>query len=129
MIVGILSLVAGLLGLVVAAMLYKSIVRRPGGDARMIAIGDEIHLGAMTYLRAQYTKIGIFALVVATLLFVSEHQGPGTAIAFLAGALTYAMSDFGMIKRPGGTSEAAHRARAARELIRFAAAGLQAPVK
>ena len=48
---------------------------------------------------------------------------------FLAGALTYAMSDFGMIKRPGGTSEAAHRARAARELIRFAAAGLQAPVK
>ena len=48
---------------------------------------------------------------------------------FLAGALTYAMSDFGMIKRPGGTSEAAHQARAARELIRFAAAGLQAPVK
>ena len=48
---------------------------------------------------------------------------------FLAGALTYAMSDFGMIKRPGGTSEAAHRARAARELIRFAAAGLQAPLK
>ncbi len=92
MIVGILSLVAGLFGLVVAAMLYKSIVRRPGGDARMIAIGDEIHLGAMTYLRAQYTKIGIFALVVATLLFVSEHQGPGTAIAFLTGALTSALA-------------------------------------
>ena len=48
---------------------------------------------------------------------------------FLAGALTYAMSDFGMIKRPSGASEAAHRARAARELIRFAAAGLQAPLK
>lgn len=42
---------------------------------------------------------------------------------FLAGALTYAMADFGMIKRPGGTSEAAHRERAARELIRFAVAG------
>ena len=48
---------------------------------------------------------------------------------FLAGALTYAMSDFGMIKRPSGASEATHRARAARELIRFAAAGLQAPLK
>ena len=47
----------------------------------------------------------------------------------LAGALTYAMSDFGMIKRPGGTSEAAHRARAARELIRFSAAGLQTSAK
>lgn len=48
---------------------------------------------------------------------------------FLAGALTYAMSDFGLIKRPPGASEAAHRARAARELIRFAAAGLQAPAQ
>ncbi|HZH44200.1 MAG TPA: TetR family transcriptional regulator [Lysobacter sp.] len=44
---------------------------------------------------------------------------------FLAGALTYAMSDFGLIKRPAGVSEAAHRARAARELIRFAAAGFR----
>jgi hypothetical protein len=48
---------------------------------------------------------------------------------FLAGSLTYAMSDFGLIKRPAGSSESAHRARAARELIRFAAAGLQAPAK
>ncbi len=42
---------------------------------------------------------------------------------FLSGALTYAMADFGMIKRPPGTTEAAHRENAARELIRFAAAG------
>jgi AcrR family transcriptional regulator len=45
---------------------------------------------------------------------------------FLSGALTYAMADFGMIKRPTGVSESAHQQRAARELIRFAAAGLQA---
>ena len=45
---------------------------------------------------------------------------------FLSGALTYAMADFGMIKRPSGLSEAAHRERAARELIRFASAGLKA---
>ena len=45
---------------------------------------------------------------------------------FLSGALTYAMADFGTIKRPSGVSETAHRSRAARELIRFAAAGLRA---
>lgn len=45
---------------------------------------------------------------------------------FLAGALTYAMADFGLIKRPTGTSEASHRQRAANALIRFAAAGFQA---
>lgn len=44
---------------------------------------------------------------------------------FLAGALTYAMADFGLIKRPTGTLEKAHRERAARELIRFAAAGFR----
>ncbi|MET0893868.1 MAG: TetR/AcrR family transcriptional regulator, partial [Pseudoxanthomonas sp.] len=45
---------------------------------------------------------------------------------FLAGALTYAMADFGLIKRPAEVTEAAHRERAARELIRFAEAGIRA---
>lgn len=45
---------------------------------------------------------------------------------FLSGALTYAMADFGLIKRPHGVSESQHRARAASALIRFAAAGFHA---
>ena len=82
--------------------------------------------------------------------FLSDHYGHvlrefGKAIAacvpglskeelywrldFLAGSLTYAMADFGLIKRPAGASETTHRARAARELIRFAAAGLRAPAQ
>lgn len=44
---------------------------------------------------------------------------------FLSGALTYAMADFGLIKRPHGATEHEHRERAARELIRFAAAGMK----
>jgi len=48
MLVGIISLVAGLIGLVAAAMLYGWIVRRPTGDALMTSIADEIQLGAMT---------------------------------------------------------------------------------
>lgn len=79
--------------------------------------------------------------------FLSDHYGHvlrefGKAIAtcvpglskeelywrldFLAGALTYAMADFGLIKRPVDVTEAAHRERAARELIRFAEAGIRA---
>ncbi len=45
----------------------------------------------------------------------------------VAGALTYAMADFGVIKRKTGVSEQAHRERAAKHLVRFAAAGLRAP--
>ena len=45
---------------------------------------------------------------------------------FTAGALTYAMADFGLIKRPAGVSDRAHADKAAQGLIRFAAAGLRA---
>ena len=45
---------------------------------------------------------------------------------FLSGSLTYAMADFGLIKRPTSVSEAVHRQRAAKSLIRFASAGFQA---
>jgi AcrR family transcriptional regulator len=43
----------------------------------------------------------------------------------VSGALTYAMADFGVIKRRG-TSEALHRDLAALHLVKFAAAGLRA---
>ena len=44
---------------------------------------------------------------------------------FLAGALTYAMADFGLIKRPGGGGAKAPPERCARELLRVAAAGFK----
>ncbi|MDS4020903.1 MAG: sodium-translocating pyrophosphatase [Candidatus Competibacter sp.] len=111
MIVGIISLVAGLIGLVVAAMLYRSIVRRPSGDELMAAIAAEIQLGAMTYLRAQYTKIGIFALVVAMLL--SAQHGFGTSIAFLTGALTSALA--GLVGMRAATKANVRTTAAARD--------------
>jgi AcrR family transcriptional regulator len=46
---------------------------------------------------------------------------------FVAGALTYAMADFGLIKRPAGVSEKSHCDKASEHLIRFASAGLRAP--
>ena len=90
MTVGIISLVAGLLGLIAAAMLYRGVVRQSPGDAVMIGIADEIHLGAMTYLRAQYLKIAIFALVIATLL--SVQHGFDASLAFLLGAMSSALA-------------------------------------
>jgi AcrR family transcriptional regulator len=46
---------------------------------------------------------------------------------FIAGALTYAMSEFGVVKRPAGRTEDEHRRVAARQFVRFAVAGLRAP--
>jgi AcrR family transcriptional regulator len=67
-----------------------------------------------------------FAKAIATCVPQLSKEQLYWRLDFLSGALTYAMADFGMIKRPSGTSEATHRERAARELIRFAAAGLNA---
>ncbi len=66
-----------------------------------------------------------FAKAIATCVPSLSKEELYWRLDFLAGALTYAMADFGLIKRPAGVSEKAHRERAARELIRFAAAGFK----
>lgn len=48
-------------------------------------------------------------------------------IDLVSGALTHAMSGFGMIQRKSGVSETAHREETAQHLIRFAVAGLSHP--
>jgi len=111
MVVGIISLVAGLIGLVAAAMLYRWIAQRSSGDALMTSIAEEIQLGAMTYLRAQYVKIGIFALVVAMLL--SMQHGFGTSASFLLGALTSALA--GLVGMKAATKANVRTTAAARE--------------
>ena len=45
----------------------------------------------------------------------------------VAGALTYAMAGFGIIKRPQQESETRYRERMTEHLVTFAAAGLRAP--
>jgi Na+/H+-translocating membrane pyrophosphatase len=55
---GLLSLGTSIVGLLAALSLYLTIVRQPAGTERMQSIAAEIHLGAMTYLREQYIRIG-----------------------------------------------------------------------
>ena len=66
-----------------------------------------------------------FARAIATCVPELSKEELYWRLDFLAGALTYAMADFGLIKRPANVAEATHRERAARELIRFAAAGFR----
>jgi AcrR family transcriptional regulator len=65
-----------------------------------------------------------FAAAFANLLPDLEKQELYWRLDIVSGALTYAMADFGMIKRRG-TSEQQHRELSAEHLIKFAAAGLR----
>jgi len=67
-----------------------------------------------------------FAAAFARLLPHLDKQELYWRLDIVSGALTYAMADFGMIKRRG-ISEQQHRDLSAEHLIRFAAAGLRAP--
>ena len=67
-----------------------------------------------------------FAAAFSRLLPHLEKQELYWRLDIVSGALTYAMADFGMIKRRG-TTEQQHRELSAEHLIRFAAAGLRAP--
>jgi len=66
-----------------------------------------------------------FATAFAALLPQLEKEELYWRLDIVAGALTYAMADFGVIKRRTGQSERDYRERAAQHLIRFAAAGLR----
>lgn len=67
-----------------------------------------------------------FATEFAILLPTLERQELYWRLDMVAGALTYAMADFGITKRRDGASEQEHRQLAAKHLIHFAAAGLRA---
>lgn len=90
--IGVIAPAAGVLGLAFAFFSYLSVVRQPAGTAKMIAIGDEIHLGAMTFLKAQYSKLAIFVAVVGGLLFY--FFGPQTCVAFVCGAVASGLAGF-----------------------------------
>lgn len=89
---GIVAISAAIVGFLAAFSIYLSIVRQPVGTDRMKAISEEIHLGAMTYLREQYLRISIFVVVVAILLTFQYDFRMG--IAFVFGALTSALAGF-----------------------------------
>lgn len=102
---------------------------RHGGGAfiRVIARAyAEKNDGLRKFLSDHYGHVlREFAKAIAGCLPGLTKEALYWRLDFLAGSLTYAMADFGLIKRPSGITETAHRQCAARELIRFAAAGFK----
>ena len=80
--------VFGIAGLLVAWIIYGIVTRYSEGDEKVKKIGDTIHLGAMVFMRREYTMLGGFALVLMVLLYLS--LGVNTTIAFAVGALSSA---------------------------------------
>ena len=90
-----ISPVLGIIGLVVAFMIYRSVASRPDGDDKMREIADAIHEGAMAFLKREYQILSIF--VVAVFLLLVWAVAWQTGVAFLTGAtFSVAAGLFGM---------------------------------
>ncbi len=77
--------VLGVAGLIIAFILYGMVKKWPAGEGKVAEIGEEIHLGAMVFIRKEYSMLAIFSAVILVLLYFS--LGAGTAIAFVVGAV------------------------------------------
>jgi len=84
--------ILGGLGLYAAFYIYKLVKAYPGGEGKIAEIADAIHLGAMVFIKREYSMLGIFVAVVAVLLFIS--LGFGTTFAFILGAVCSASAGY-----------------------------------
>lgn len=83
---------AGVTGLLAAYFLYVKIKEQPEGSDKMKQIGKSIHLGAMAFLKAEYSQLALFVAVVAGLLFFGFSWA--TSFAFISGALCSGLAGF-----------------------------------
>ncbi|MCK4773062.1 MAG: sodium/proton-translocating pyrophosphatase, partial [Candidatus Latescibacteria bacterium] len=87
-----LAPILGAVGIVMAFGVLVSIIRKPQGTEKMQDISNQIHEGAMVFLRREYSILIIFVAVVFLLLL--WQLGINTALAFLGGALCSLLAGF-----------------------------------
>lgn len=90
--------ILGIVGLIAAFVIYLLVKRYPEGEAKVREIAQQIHDGAMTFMRREYSLLAIFAIILLILLLLdSQHLGWKTAVAFVFGAFASAGAGwFGM---------------------------------
>jgi K(+)-stimulated pyrophosphate-energized sodium pump len=108
----------GVLGLVMAYVIYGMVMKYPGGEDKVAKIGEQIHIGAMVFMKREYQMLSIFAGVLIVVLWVL--LGWKTAFAFIVGALASGTAGYiGMFtatKANVRTTTAAHTKGAAEAL-------------
>ncbi len=88
----LLPVALGIIGLIAALIVYGTVKASPAGEGKVKEIGDEIHLGAMVFMSAEYSRLAIFCIICILALWFS--LGWETAISFLVGALSSGFAGF-----------------------------------
>ena len=87
-----IAAIAGLVGLVIAFVLYQQVNKVKIDNEKVASITKEIQEGAMAFLVAEYKVLTVFVIVVgAVLAFVNDVE---TSAAFFAGAIASVIAGF-----------------------------------
>jgi K(+)-stimulated pyrophosphate-energized sodium pump len=85
--------ILGIFGLFCAFLVYSKVKAAPAGSGIVSEIGDQIHLGAMVFMRAEYSRLAIFCVVCIVALGFSD-LGWNSALAFFLGAICSATAGY-----------------------------------
>jgi K(+)-stimulated pyrophosphate-energized sodium pump len=82
----------GILGMVMAFVVYKLVMKYPDGEDKVKKIGDQIHAGALAFMKTEYKYLSIFIAVIVLLAWYA--LGPYTAISIIVGAICSSVAGF-----------------------------------
>jgi K(+)-stimulated pyrophosphate-energized sodium pump len=84
--------ILGVIGMLAAAFIYMLVMKYPDGEDKVKKIGDQIHAGALAFMKTEYKYLTIFIVVIVLLAWFA--LGPYTAISIVAGALCSSVAGF-----------------------------------
>lgn len=91
----LLPMITGLVGLVVALLLYFRVKAQPQGNETMNRIATYVREGSMAFLVREYKVLSIYAVVVgAALFFAFKENGTVAAVSFILGAFLSLLAGF-----------------------------------
>lgn len=91
--VALVPVILGIIGLIAAFAVYRTLISYAPGTGKVTQIGDQIHKGALVFMRREYSYLAIFAIVVGVLIFFSD-LGWRTTVAFFIGAIASASAGY-----------------------------------
>jgi len=88
----IIPIIFGFLGLFAAYLLYMAVIKYPAGETKLTDISDEIHLGAMAFMKKEYSILFVFSLILIVGIYIG--LGTSSTVAFIVGALSSSITGF-----------------------------------
>ena len=88
----LIPIILGFSGLLAAYLLYAQVKKYPAGEKNLTDISDEIHLGAMAFMKKEYSILFVFSLILVFGIYIG--LGVSSTIAFIVGALSSSITGF-----------------------------------